>query len=288
MSEWANLGTVDAVPDGTSEVFSINDREVAVFNVDGELYAIDNRCPHQQAALQTGTTAGTVVTCPWHKWKFDLITGRCTSHPGSFLTRFEVRTEGSQILVDLESIPEESASDGIHRYLVRYGSMGRVECFGCLDEVPFEHRSPVVVHSSRGIEVGELLAISGPNAPDLQTQRPTGELLRRLTPEDEARRRQRRHVAPQILQDCEEILRRHECPADIVDSELLFDGATAVLYYLGDVELSPAITSDLQTIGNNADLVIKLEPLIEPEVAPASTGGCGSGQCGSGGGGCHS
>jgi nitrite reductase/ring-hydroxylating ferredoxin subunit len=49
---------------------------VAIANVDGTLHAIDGLCPHQGGPLGTGELCGTVLTCPWHGWQFDVTTGR--------------------------------------------------------------------------------------------------------------------------------------------------------------------------------------------------------------------
>lgn len=57
-----------ALPDGN---------ELAVFNVNGEYYAIDNSCPHKGAPLSEGTFCGHIVECGLHGWQFDVRTGEC-------------------------------------------------------------------------------------------------------------------------------------------------------------------------------------------------------------------
>jgi 3-phenylpropionate/trans-cinnamate dioxygenase ferredoxin subunit len=54
---------------------------VAVFNADGELYAIDDTCTHQDASLSEGWLEGCLIECPLHASSFDLRTGRSTCHP---------------------------------------------------------------------------------------------------------------------------------------------------------------------------------------------------------------
>jgi nitrite reductase/ring-hydroxylating ferredoxin subunit len=51
--------------------------EVAVFNVGGEFYAIDNSCPHRGGPLGEGELEDCIVTCPWHEFRFDVRTGKC-------------------------------------------------------------------------------------------------------------------------------------------------------------------------------------------------------------------
>ena len=55
--------------------------EVAVFNVDGEYYAIDNFCPHKGAPLSEGQLCGHIVECSLHGWQFDVRTGECLTVP---------------------------------------------------------------------------------------------------------------------------------------------------------------------------------------------------------------
>jgi 3-phenylpropionate/trans-cinnamate dioxygenase ferredoxin subunit len=80
------------LPDGRRIIVEINGRSVGVFNVDGELYAILNRCPHQGAELCKGSVLGRLeadvpgelrygrqaplLQCPWHGWEYDLRDGR--------------------------------------------------------------------------------------------------------------------------------------------------------------------------------------------------------------------
>lgn len=59
--------TVD-LPDGD---------QLAVFNVNGEYYAIENFCPHKGAPLSEGRLCGHIVECSWHGWEFDVRTGEC-------------------------------------------------------------------------------------------------------------------------------------------------------------------------------------------------------------------
>lgn len=55
---------------------------VAVFKTPQGLFAIDAACVHEDGPLGEGSVEGTVVTCPYHDWRFDLKDGRCLSHEG--------------------------------------------------------------------------------------------------------------------------------------------------------------------------------------------------------------
>jgi nitrite reductase (NADH) small subunit len=50
--------------------------ELAVFHVDGSFFTLGAQCPHLGGPLGEGTLRGTVVTCPWHGWQFDVTTGQ--------------------------------------------------------------------------------------------------------------------------------------------------------------------------------------------------------------------
>lgn len=54
-----------------------NGETVALFNINGEFYATDNRCPHWGASLAEGTLCGHVIECGLHGWQFDVRTGEC-------------------------------------------------------------------------------------------------------------------------------------------------------------------------------------------------------------------
>ena len=95
------IGAADELTPGASKIFVVGERKVSVFNIDGNLYAIEDRCPHRGASLGKGTRDGFVVTCPLHKWEFDLRTGQCLGQPGNELRRFEVFVGGDSLLLDL-------------------------------------------------------------------------------------------------------------------------------------------------------------------------------------------
>lgn len=96
-------------PPGSRTVVSVDGREVGVFNVDGDLFAIANACPHQLAPLCEGQLTGEVtapavgeyeltrenrvIRCPWHGWKFDLETGESVFNPHLRAGTYDVAVE---------------------------------------------------------------------------------------------------------------------------------------------------------------------------------------------------
>lgn len=82
--------------------------EVAVFNVEGEFYALENRCPHQGGPLAEGWLERTIITCPWHGWCFDVRSGKMTLGDFARVPRFTVQRDGLDLLVSEQ--PEEEDS----------------------------------------------------------------------------------------------------------------------------------------------------------------------------------
>jgi nitrite reductase/ring-hydroxylating ferredoxin subunit len=73
---------------GTFEAFG---RAVAVFRVDDALYAIDQACTHEDGPLgEADKVDGTVITCPYHDWQFDLRDGSCLSEPSRPVPTYDV------------------------------------------------------------------------------------------------------------------------------------------------------------------------------------------------------
>ena len=96
------MGDLRDLPNGAARAYAVGRYEVAVFNVDGELYGIENICPHQGAPLADGWLDGMHVTCPWHAWCFDVRTGKMTLGDFARVPRFAVRVEGTTIFIRTE------------------------------------------------------------------------------------------------------------------------------------------------------------------------------------------
>lgn len=75
---------------------------VCLANVDGELSALDNWCPHRRGPLGQGWVEGKAVVCPWHSWAFDSRTGAADYPEGERVAVFPVRIEGNEILVEID------------------------------------------------------------------------------------------------------------------------------------------------------------------------------------------
>ena len=98
MSSFVPVAAVSDVAPGAGLCVEAGGRQIALFNVDGAFYAIDNTCPHRGGPLAEGELEGTAVTCPWHAWQFDLKTGESLTDD-SRVDRFDVQVTDGQVLV---------------------------------------------------------------------------------------------------------------------------------------------------------------------------------------------
>jgi nitrite reductase (NADH) small subunit len=86
---------------GEARVVDLNGRAIAVFNVDGAYYAIDNTCPHRGGPLANGDLDGAVVACPWHAWRWDVRTGANVNNPAVAVACFPVREANGSIFIEI-------------------------------------------------------------------------------------------------------------------------------------------------------------------------------------------
>jgi nitrite reductase (NADH) small subunit len=100
-SDFVTVARVDDVPPGSARQVTVEGRWVGVFNVEGAYHAVDNLCLHRGGPLCEGAVRGTVVTCPWHGWQFDLTTGALVQDPSVGVSRHETRLAGDEIQVRL-------------------------------------------------------------------------------------------------------------------------------------------------------------------------------------------
>ena len=103
MTEWQAVGNVSDIGPGRVCVFQVGDREIAVCNVDGELYAIDDVCTHDGGPLDQGELEGNEIECPRHGARFDVTTGAAIQLPAfEPVETYPVRVEGDTIMVEVE------------------------------------------------------------------------------------------------------------------------------------------------------------------------------------------
>jgi nitrite reductase/ring-hydroxylating ferredoxin subunit len=101
MTESVRVAQLQDIPPGSCLEVAAAGRVVALFNVDGSLYAVDGVCPHAGGPLGAGTLQDNVVTCPWHGWQFDVTNGRHCLNDNIQHPTFAVRVEDNTVYVEL-------------------------------------------------------------------------------------------------------------------------------------------------------------------------------------------
>jgi nitrite reductase/ring-hydroxylating ferredoxin subunit len=113
----ARLPLLEAPAEGEVRLLDVGKHRIGLFRVGDELHALANRCPHRGAALCEGRVAtpielnadgpalgmqSSILRCPWHKWEFEIATGRCLVDEKLRVRRYVVQTEADEIVISLD------------------------------------------------------------------------------------------------------------------------------------------------------------------------------------------
>jgi nitrite reductase/ring-hydroxylating ferredoxin subunit len=233
------IAEVAQLPPGSRKLCAVEERRVALFNLNGTIHAIDNHCTHRDGPVAAGELKDAVITCPCHGWRFNVTSGRCLEAGGTPLRLYPVIIEGNDILIDVTTSSSE-ADDAIYSCLVRYGVLGHVSRVGSNRLIPCSRGDRVVVRTDRGLEIGEL--------------------LREMTEDDRRQLHELSGVDTPAFQNCQELLAERSIPVTAVDAELLFDDQTIIIYYLGQHtdELGP-LSIELSKVAENR--LVQFQPI---------------------------
>lgn len=97
------VARLDELSEGEGLCVYADERMIALFKANGEIFATDNLCPHQGGPLADGFVHKGKVVCPLHGWTFDLRTGATTDGSGLPVAVYEVRVEGEEVQIGLEA-----------------------------------------------------------------------------------------------------------------------------------------------------------------------------------------
>ena len=101
MPGYVKVATTSEVTPGQAKMVEVEGKNIALFNVDGSFYAIDDTCTHRGGPLSEGVLEGSQVTCPWHGAIYDVTTGDALGPPApNGVARYNVRVEASNIEVE--------------------------------------------------------------------------------------------------------------------------------------------------------------------------------------------
>jgi nitrite reductase/ring-hydroxylating ferredoxin subunit len=104
MSEFIKVANISDVPVGQAVIVEVSGRSIALFNVNGQFYALDNVCAHRGGPLGEGFVDrnNMTVQCPWHGWIYSLATGASPIDSMARVEKFDVIVEGDEVRVSLE------------------------------------------------------------------------------------------------------------------------------------------------------------------------------------------
>jgi cell fate regulator YaaT (PSP1 superfamily) len=172
-------------------------------------------------------------------------------------------------------------------YLVSHGKSGAFGRFVADVPMSLERGARVVIRSARGQEIGSVLCPANARHGQYLGESPPGKLLRRTTAEDELVLVQQADLSRSIFDDSQKLARQWNLPIEILDVEILLDGSSAILQFLGQEDADFTQFIDALTIRHRVP--VHLENLALPQEHHEEThGGCGKPDCGrlDGGGGC--
>jgi nitrite reductase (NADH) small subunit len=103
---WVRVCDADDAPaEGQLMRVDIEGKQICVANVDGELRAVDNLCPHRMGPLDEGWIENGEIVCPWHGWCFNPVTGVCSNATGA-VSVYPVQVEERSVFVAIERSPD--------------------------------------------------------------------------------------------------------------------------------------------------------------------------------------
>lgn len=95
-----SVARISEIPNFGKKIVSISGREILLVNVKGNIFAVENECPHQGSPMNAAIVKEGYISCPRHGYRFSLTDGSCAEHPELKLKTFAVQREGDEIFVE--------------------------------------------------------------------------------------------------------------------------------------------------------------------------------------------
>ena len=108
------VATSSVLVEGRGTTVAIDGHNVALFRVRGDVYAVDDACRHEDGPLGEGQLVGTVVTCPYHDWRYDVSTGECLTESSRPVHCYSVHEKDGFIWVGKRTRTGSDARGGEH------------------------------------------------------------------------------------------------------------------------------------------------------------------------------
>jgi len=118
MPELHAVAKLAELPPGGRKLVEVKGKSIGLFNLDGEIVALLDICPHELAPVCRGRVSGTtlpskpgeplrwgrdgeILACPWHGWEFDIRSGDCLVDPKKRLRKYAVTVDGDEVFVEV-------------------------------------------------------------------------------------------------------------------------------------------------------------------------------------------
>jgi nitrite reductase/ring-hydroxylating ferredoxin subunit len=109
MANYVEVASLEQLPAGKGTTVAVDGKDIALFNVDGAIYAIDDTCLHHGQSLGTSDLNGKIVTCRGHGWKYDVTTGSTLASPGYGVSAYPVKVVDGKIMVAIDETLNSAA-----------------------------------------------------------------------------------------------------------------------------------------------------------------------------------
>jgi toluene monooxygenase system ferredoxin subunit len=108
------IAKVEDLWSGEMVGLEVNGEHILLINVENQIYAYADECPHQKSRLSEGTLTQNIIRCARHHWEFDVCSGSGVNPRNACLRMFSIRVVGADILVDVDAvIPAGTGGEGI-------------------------------------------------------------------------------------------------------------------------------------------------------------------------------
>jgi nitrite reductase/ring-hydroxylating ferredoxin subunit len=102
MSKFIPVAKKLEIPDQSAKCVQVEGKSIALFNLGGQFYAIDDTCSHVGGSLSGGLIQGEEVECPWHGARFNITTGKVALNPATKdVTTYNLRLSGEDIEIEV-------------------------------------------------------------------------------------------------------------------------------------------------------------------------------------------
>jgi len=105
-----SIGPSDQIPDGERKIIQVGDLSIGVFHHQGQWYALRNSCLHRGGPVCTGTLEGSMITCPWHGYRYEITTGQFLDDPSAKLATYHVEIHEGEVHLYVPLIQRETVT----------------------------------------------------------------------------------------------------------------------------------------------------------------------------------